>query len=350
MREYALHRIWRDTYVPGAPLSYRFVSPPQPLHGADHSRHVLLIQNPKDSFASGLITLIDQVSGSSRQLVTTSEVDLPIELLIGGLGLARRCLGPASPCSCSVWSGVHPLQHGDSLSVCDGHHLLLLASLRPWTLLQDSTGFGLQLRTDYVPSSASSRVAAFDIPGDPPEQAQFCLNPAAVPFLPVQPLLSQQDEFIQDLHVEWLFNAWAWEDEEPTCVAAVWFVDHRWTHPHGTQFRKVRLWPDFLAWYYALESAWIDQRDPETSLELHIVQPRPPNEDAGIKIHVILIQHPKDDWVTSLVSFMDISATPFLAIQLAITTHELILLDNILRVCRLYEACTQSPITIFCAA
>lgn len=133
-------------------------------------------------------------------------------------------------------------------------------------------------------------------------------------------------------------------------MVAVWFVDHRWDFPHGQQFRKVRLWSNFLDWYRALEAAWLDHRDPNASIEFHLVQPRPPCKDAQVKMHIMLIQHAQENWVTSLVAFMDNSAPPFLAIQLAVTTHELILFDNILRVCGLFTACTQSPITLFCTA
>ena len=204
--------------------------------------------------------------------------------------------------------------------------------------------------TSVLPSTTTPICAALDVPGDPSEQAHFNFNPDAAEFHPLHSLLRVQDEFIQDLHTEWQAHAWAWEEEEASCSAAVWFVDHRWTHPHGTQFRKVRLWANFLNWYYTLEAVWLDSRDPTSSLEFHLVQPRPPCADPEIKLHIILIQHPRDDWVTSLVSFKDVTTSPLLAIQMAITTHERILLDNILRVCQLYVPCTQSPITLFCEA
>ena len=324
MWEKVLRHLWSDFQNSSAPIAFKTVqSEGQPLN-------VIVIQNPQGSLASCLLTIQDQVTGFSRQLVVTADDDLPLGQWLRGVGLGQRCVGSNDPCLCHIFVNELPLRPGDPFHARDGHHLLLLLSLRP--------------------RLSPHLEMAIDLPGESPEQTQFHLNPEARPFLPVQPLLSQQDEFIQDLHVDWLFNAWAWEDEEPSCVVAVWFIDHRWIHPHGTQYRKVRLWPDFLTWYHALESAWFDQRDPDASLEFHLVQPRPPNEDAEIKLHVLLIQHAREDWVTSLVSFMDMSATPYLAIQLAVTTHELILLDNILRVCRLYEPCTRSHITIFCAA
>ena len=137
-------------------------------------------------------------------------------------------------------------------------------------------------------ASASPVAAALDVPGDVPEQAHFCFNPMATSFQPMQQLLGFQDEFSQDLHAVWLNNAMAWEDEEASCIAAVWFVDHRWNHPHGTNYRKARLWADFLMWYQVLETSWIDFRDPSATLEFHIVQPSPICDDAEVKIHVIL--------------------------------------------------------------
>ena len=135
--------------------------------------------------------MLDHVSEKHSFVAATTWAELSLIQLLRGLGLSNRCLRSGSPMTWSIWAETRPLSLGDSIDVRDGQqlllHLRLRGSFRPGAipsepLLRHDKGFPIG--------------HALDVPGDPREQAQFFLNPAASPFQPVQPLLSQQDEFI----------------------------------------------------------------------------------------------------------------------------------------------------------
>ena len=178
---------------------------------------------------------------------------------------------------------------------------------------------------------------------------QFQANaPAFVPGVPWG--LDALDEFIQDLFALWDETAFAWEDRDRSCSVAVWFVDHHWQNPHCVAPRVVRLYPDVHEWRRQLWQAWQEQIIPGHELEFSIVSPRPPTVDATVAAHVVIIQRPNDFWVTSVVSCFEFgSAVPRLT-QMAVTTHEHILLENIARVMGFFEACFGHTRTKQCVA
>ena len=53
-------------------------------------------------------------------------------------------------------------------------------------------------------------------------------------------------------------------------------------------------------WEELLRRRWLDRITPGSVLEMHVVHPGPPFADPMVAAHVILIQQPRDDWVTSL--------------------------------------------------
>ena len=183
----------------------------------------------------------------------------------------------------------------------------------------------------------------------PPSDGQSrhsCLNPYAASFQPNRGSILAQDEFVQALQPLWEIATMTQPDAHSGHVA-VWFVDHLWQSPHGHQFRKVRLGEDFTDWQRLIENAWSGLRIQGTDIEFHLVEPKPSTVDPTIFAHVIVIQRPQGPWVTTLVTTVDISASVPEVRQMAVTTLEHILLDHVLQVVGLYEACVLSPITRF---
>ena len=127
-----------------------------------------------------------------------------------------------------------------------------------------------------------------------------------------------------------------------------WFVDHHWPLPHGRVARAVRLYGDFHTWQDRLRHAWADHLVEGAPLEFHLVSPRPPTHEAMIIAHVILIQHPNDFWVTNIVTRRDGREHHSRITQLAITTHEHILLDNLLRVFGIHDDCLGQRARLQC--
>ena len=208
------------------------------------------------------------------------------------------------------------------------------------------------MQHDQQTSHTPAVVCGVDLPAQQHEGATFQFHANAPVFVPGIPWgLNLMDEFIQDLFALWDETAFAWEDEDRSCPVIVWFVDHSWPHPHCAAPRTVRLFADVHDWRRHLWQAWLDQILPGHELEFNIVSPMPATADATVAAHVVIIQRPNDFWVTSVVSCFDFSAAEPRLTQMAVTTHEHILLDNLARVMGFFEHCFgQEPIKLCTAA
>ncbi|CAL1157093.1 unnamed protein product [Cladocopium goreaui] len=129
-------------------------------------------------------------------------------------------------------------------------------------------------------------------------------------------------------------------DEIPRAACLVIQVPARSTTPpasaHHDRFDAVELMPvrlhaDFRQWTAQLRSAWPDRSLPGAPSMIHVVSPPPPHLQAEIAAHVIIVQNPQDKLSTVLLTGYDSSITtigPFM--QMAITTHEHLVLDPVL--------------------
>ena len=242
---------------------------------------------------------------------------------------------------CVGFSGSHPIEEDRPLFPRHGSHIEI--HVAEWQVADDMS---LMQQPGVMPEIANEH------PVVPPHD-QVCaatiLNANAQTFVPGQPWgIGSMPEFVQDLHAIWSADAFAWEDEEPSGVALVWFVDHHWPLPHGRVARAVRLYGDFHTWQDRLRHAWADHLVEGAPLEFHLVSPRPPTHEAMIIAHVILIQHPNDFWVTNIVTRRDGREHHSRITQLAITTHEHILLDNLLRVFGIHDDCLGQRARLQC--
>ena len=138
--------------------------------------------------------------------------------------------------------------------------------------------------------------------------------------------------------------------EERSCSVLVWFVDHQGPHPHGHVPRRVNLQQDLYDWRRQLWQVWHDQVILGQELEFQLVTPMPYTVDRTIAAHVIIIQRPIDTWVSSIVTLFDERALQSVAYQMAITTHEHILVDHLTRVLGIEEACFGNVPAVSCLA
>ncbi|CAL1133502.1 unnamed protein product [Cladocopium goreaui] len=112
-----------------------------------------------------------------------------------------------------------------------------------------------------------------------------------------------------------------------------WFVDHRWHNPHCRNSRQKQLFANYWQWEDELRRLWIDYVDARSSIDFYVVHPKPPRVANEVAAHVLLVQQEREDWVTSLVNVYEARPErPSLHYNIAVTTHEHILVDNILRV------------------
>eukprot|EP00435_Cladocopium_sp_Y103_P058591 s1362_g20.t1 len=171
---------------------------------------------------------------------------------------------------------------------------------------------------------------ALDIDTPPSECTAFTFRIDAPAFRPDIPFLGTQTEFVQTLYGYWMQTAFAWEEEQPTANVLVWFVDHQ-LQPFPTCYmpRAVSLPENYAEWEHRIKTAWSDALIPDAPLEMAVVEPMPPMMEHGVAAHIILVQSPRDEWSTILVSVSDAALGPQLA-RLAITTPEHLMWEHVI--------------------
>ena len=81
-----------------------------------------------------------------------------------------------------------------------------------------------------------------------------------------------------------------------------------------------------------------------------MAEPTPPRLEPGIAAHVILVQHPREDWVTSLVTLFDSTgaADPAPHFRRAVTTFEHIYLEHLIITMGYADSCLLRPSQFLC--
>ena len=128
-------------------------------------------------------------------------------------------------------------------------------------------------------------------------------------------------------------------------------IDHSWIQPHGLHYRRVRLFADFRQWEQDLLQIWQELRVPDAPVEFSIVHPPPPARDHRIAAHVIIVQHPRAEWATTLATVTEAHRpTAIVRQKIAVTTQEHILLENLLLVLQFLASCTGTNPILSCSA
>ena len=334
---------WNDIIVADEQIFLRLILPQPPCTDLEcNQAHVIIEQGHQENHVAFLISVIngDRQRFGRSTVVHSAHSDTALQNVFSIIRLARpQRISPDG--TCRVYWRQFPFAMFDHEEVDAGASLVVQVH---------------EPHPDQVPDWINlmqvPRAHAVGLPSGTgnTEETRFCLNPYAASFRPQRQNILGQSEFIQTLQPLWDIAAFSWAGDENSGSVAVWFVDHHWQVPHCMQHRLARLGEDFTSWEQILEHTWIDHRIPGTELEFNVVQPRPATHDPTIIAHVILIQRPREDWVTSIVTTFDVT-TPNTQIQQgAITTHEHILLESLLSAFGLLEACVNSPITRFCNA
>ena len=90
----------------------------------------------------------------------------------------------------------------------------------------------------------------------------------------------------------------------PTVSIITWYLDHV-RYPQCFEAREARLSGDTTGWLRQMRRLWFHVIIPIEPLHFHIVQPRPPNADADVAAHVLLVQQPIEGFRSVLVSVFD---------------------------------------------
>ena len=182
------------------------------------------------------------------------------------------------------------------------------------------------------------------------EDHSFCFNANAPAFQPGLPVIAAQNEFVQDLHSIWDARAFSWEEEERSTRILTFFTDHRFPHLRCDHGRPVRLFADFTDWERQIHLAWHDLIVPGIPSELQIVHPHPPQLGPDYVACVVLVQAPRADLVSPLITLFEGAHHLYLRGRSAVTVHEHIFLEHIAYSLGLHDHCFGDAATHQCQA
>lgn len=328
---------WRDMLDPGTPFSIRVVKPrPPQFRSSGFACHVLLEQGRPPAMANaGILTGliagerhngITQGAFAVSQPLTFAEAEAKLRLSQHGDPTVRSFRHGSAPLSLTepVW-----LPEGFSATIHSGREV---RETNEWSIQRITEQFD-DLVLMQRPGSPQSTTHGNAAAGHDGECNRFSLNILAAEFQPGRPHIGLQTEFVQDLFASWSQHVFAWEGEQATAPIVTWMVDHRLPFPTCTASREVQLDDNFQDWEQQIRSRWRDLLDFRLPHELHLVIPHPPNMEQGVAAHVILIQAPREDWVSNLVTIEDWAFHNGHMRRLVITTQEHIMAEHVAQAC-----------------
>ena len=324
--EPALRQVWRDRQHPHWPVHIILIAPTPT--GSRHGGHLLILQHEHPGEAGVLIS----TSGSIA--------DDRFAQLVPGVLHFERLLWFADqevPCLQEQWHCVarhdrHVLSPNDPWRAENGQHIEIKVTKKDGNVLGPAP-----LPTTSAPSSSLE---------------DFAFNPNAQPFVPGVATIEAMPEVIQDLHEEWLRIAFSWEGEEASAEITTWFVDQA-DRPQRIcwQPRNVVLTSNFAMWEQEIKQRWIDRIIAGVEIEIALVTPLPPHHGRPVAAHVLVIQRPQPELVTSLITVYDITM-PIRGptMQMALTTFEHIFLEHIIHSLGLTQRCLLAGADRLCDA
>jgi len=342
-----LRAAWSDTMDRRRPFTIRIVQPRPPQHLVQPSTcHILLEQGSFDQQVAVVFTAL--MEGSAHDAIVQGAYSAPpqvnrdivLQLMdLTMLGIQR---------SCRLFRDRQTLDENAIVVLASGHSLCIRIEA-PHEPTQPSD------LTDLLHFDDLSLMQAPPAPLQRPtvdqseRPAQGCLfNPNAPVFRPAEPNLWLFPEYIQELHTAFANAAFAWEGEVATTQVLVWFVDHRFQFPTCIFPRSVTLSEDFTDWEQRIKSAWQEYLQPELTLEIAVVAPRPPQLEPGTAAHIIVVQAPNDAWATSLVSTIDLNVG-HQPVRRVVTTPERTTFEHIVRAVGQEGTCLSSQDRSPCA-
>ena len=327
-------RAWREVLEPGQAVEFFLVFPQPPSTRMQPAvlPHLILLQRSPEARRAAVITTVDSRSPLDRFEHVALFVPLQTgkQEIIAAADRIGDCYPSISDLQCMTWHGDQQLQEHHGIVTHHGISFLLI--------IQDVRGM-TQTAWDDEEQDASHLMQRGVL------HASTCstsaLNPAAPVFVPHRPNINTMNEQIQDLHGVWQQHAQCGGDDERHIVIEVWFVDHARNILHCTASRTVKLYEDFQRWEADMEAAWRDHRIPGDALEYHLViQPMPSYQRPMTAAHVILVQAPHEQLVTSLLTVYEgTRTTQNPRLQNAITTHEHIWVQHLAQGLNVHRQC-----------
>ena len=367
---------WHHRIIPGEEIHINLVSPNMArLSFQEHIAHVLITQRRSELVSTLLVVELQY----HRPMIFRSALALPSKC-------TKQEVLQLSPIATEYEGFLHwdnprlsPLAHEFTAADGLGIHLLVDPSELPQPrdrgeVAASSSSVLPQepvsqagpsqhpppVPDDSFPSHGGSFPAvepqthAVDLPNSNEEPTQYQFNVHAPVFVPGAPALATQSEFVQDLHHARNLVAFSWQDQlQRQTYVVTWFVDHRFHYPICDASRRVLLDHRYHEWEQQIRDRWADSIDPALPVEIELVMPAPPRLEPGVVAHVILVQSPRPEWESSLVSVDDDVFTRINSgtmVRLVITTPEHFTIEQVVAICGYPTTCTCAMQALRCFA
>ena len=348
--------LWQDIIDPNLATTIHLVQPPPPCAMTECVLvHLILEQSTRPQHGVGLITIhVRDRHGDStrhgayslpnimteRNVLHLAEMFIYCQARLCAVRLGALPFGLADwveiPRAASLVIHIRPL----ILPQDDDDHMELMQRSRTrWRREPSTPADDAHAPNDGLATSSTSRRCA-----------RFVFNPGAPAFNPLTPNLNTMPEEIQELHQHWIRTAFSWEGETASTRIQTWFVDQHdqnfWT---CTRPRTVRLYEDYTQWEAQIRQTWQDMLNPAMPSIIQVVTPTPINTHRETAAHVLLIQRPHEVFATVLTTVVDLShARRAVTMQLAITTHEHMYVQNLLMALGLAGRCLATGAAMTC--
>ena len=355
--------LWRDQLARDIPFTIHVVRPrpPQP-RTQNYACHVIIEQAKSPGRSAVILTAL--LESDTRDAAIQGAFSVPRWIrqqdIIDVMEIEPICTGRR----CTSHLDGEPIHVVQATEVDSGRSIRIRivppSAQRPIHPNDNSPHFDdmilLQLTNQRIETASKScdpqDVGQGDLDADRcvEDHDHFRFNAGAPVFVPNRRKIQDMPQYIQDLFALFATSAFAWEDESLATKVATWFVDHRHIAPHCFQHRFVTIMEDFDAWENHLKAAWLDMIDPTVLLTFHLVHPQPPHLEPDCAAHIVIVQAPRDSWVTSLVSILDAANVGPVIRRSAITTTNPVFVEHLLLTNGYDTACLQPTQTIQCAA
>ena len=335
-------RAWRELLEPGQAVEFFLVFPQPPSTRMQPAvlPHLILLQRSPEARRAAVITTVDSRFPTDHFDHVALFVPLHAgkQEVIAAADKIEDCYPSVSDLQCMTWHGDQQLQDEQGIVT---HHgiafLLIIQDMRRMTQTawddDEQDALHLMQHGRIQQSSVSRASTSFHW------QASG-LNPAAPVFDPHRPSIQALSEPMQDLHHLWEQHAHQCEEADRFIDIEVWFVDHARKCFQCDASRKVRLHEDFSSWEAEIEYVWNDYRVTGETLEYHLVDPMPSYLHPETAAHMILIQSPHAQLVTSLLTFYEgTRGAHHFQFQNAITTHEHIWIQHLAQGLNVHRQC-----------
>ena len=340
--------LWHDVIDPSIATVIHLVQPPPPCAMTECVlAHLILEQSTRPQHEVGLITIhVRDRHGDTTRHGAYSLPNIMTERNV--LHLAEMFIYCQARL-CAVRLGALPFGLADWVEIPRAASLVI--HIRPLILpTEENDHMELMQRPNTRWRRQTVPEEGLATSSNARRCARFVFNPGAPVFNPMMPNLNTMSEEIQELHQHWIRTAFSWEGETASTRIQTWFVDQHdqnfWT---CTRPRTVRLYEDYTQWEAQIRQTWQDLLNPAAPAIIQVVTPTPLNTNRETAAHVLLIQRPHEVFATILTTVVDLShARRAITMQLAITTHEHMYVQNLLMALGLAGRCLATGAAMTC--